>query len=227
MAYETGGRIRLSASLLWDFSPATITRRERDVGRTICSEPGEVPAAVRTLVLEKAEGNPLFVEEVIRSFVDSGGDCRQRRSFALGWRYNRLTMSRFRTRFKRFLVSRIDRLESDTRQVLQLASVIGRSFRHNVLDNTIEPPAPLAPHLATLQRVELVRESARQPDLRYTFKHELTRDAAYATILRRRRPQFHRRVGEVTESLYRDRLEEEADRLLPITSLRPATTNAR
>ena len=173
---------------------------------------GKVPAAVRTLVLETAEGNPLFVEEVIRSFVDSGAIAGSGGAsrWVGGTTVDDVSIP---DTVQALLVSRIDRLESDTRQVLQLASVIGRSFRHNVLDSTIEPPAPLAPHLATLQRVELVRESARQPDLRYTFKHELTRDAAYATILRRRRPQFHRRVGEVTESLYRDRLEEEADRL--------------
>jgi tetratricopeptide (TPR) repeat protein len=67
--------------------------------------------------------------------------------------------------------------------------------------------------LNTLQRVELIREAARVPELEYIFRHELTRDAAYGTILRRQRRQFHLQVAETIEELFPDKLEEEAHRL--------------
>jgi predicted ATPase len=68
-------------------------------------------------------------------------------------------------------------------------------------------------HLTALQRVELVRETMRQPELEYIFKHELARDAAYSSILNRRRRELHRRVAESIETLFPDRLAEHANRL--------------
>ena len=68
-------------------------------------------------------------------------------------------------------------------------------------------------HLRALERVELLREAGRLPELEYMFKHELARDAAYATILNRRRREFHLRVAEAIERLFGDRLEEHAHRL--------------
>ena len=68
-------------------------------------------------------------------------------------------------------------------------------------------------HLSALQRVELVSEAARIPELEYIFKHELARDAAYSTILHRRRRELHRQVGEAIEVLSPEKLEENAHRL--------------
>ena len=68
-------------------------------------------------------------------------------------------------------------------------------------------------HLSALQRVELVRETARLPELEYIFKHELARDAAYSSILRRKRRELHRHVGDAIEALFPDALEANAHRL--------------
>ena len=82
-----------------------------------------------------------------------------------------------------------------------------------MLNSIADTAVELDRQLNTLQRVDLIREAARVPELEYMFRHELTRDAAYNSILRRRRREFHRRVGEAIETLFPERLEEEAHRL--------------
>src|SRR5258707_8970632 len=105
-------------------------------------------------------------------------------------------------------LARIDRLSEDVRHTLQVASVIGRSFLYRLLEAVAEADRQLDAHLAELQRVDLVQEKARRPDLEYIFKHSLTQAAAYDSLLIERRKEFHRRVGLALESLYADRQEE-------------------
>ena len=81
------------------------------------------------------------------------------------------------------------------------------------MDAISDPAGALDKHLVALQRVELVLEWARTPELQYIFKHDLARDAAYGSILHRRRREFHRSVGEAIERLFPDNLEENAHRL--------------
>jgi tetratricopeptide (TPR) repeat protein len=107
----------------------------------------------------------------------------------------------------------MDRLEEEVRGTLELASVIGRTFYYRVLEYLAEAEAELNQHLSALQRVDLIHESARLPELEYMFRHELTRDAAYKSMLRKRRRQFHREVGEALETLFPERLGELAPRL--------------
>lgn len=110
-------------------------------------------------------------------------------------------------------MSRIDRLERDTRATLQLASVIGRSFYYRILRAISDSAIALDRHLSALALVELVREASQVPELQYMFKHELARDAAYSSILNRARRDFHRRVAQAIEELFPDKLEENAHRL--------------
>jgi predicted ATPase len=91
--------------------------------------------------------------------------------------------------------------------------VIGRTFYHRVLKAISDSAMALDRHLSTLERVELVREAVRVPELEYIFRHELTRDAAYGSILRRRRRELHLQVGEAMETLFADRIEPNAHRL--------------
>jgi predicted ATPase len=111
------------------------------------------------------------------------------------------------------LMARMDRLDQETRSTLQIASVIGRSFYYRILLAISDSAMTVDKHLRSLERVELLREAGRQPELEYIFKHELARDAAYATILNRRRREFHLRVAEAIETLFEGRLEEHAHRL--------------
>lgn len=171
-----------------------------------------LPASMRELILRKAEGNPFFVEEVIRALIDHGAIRRD--ESGLRWEAVKQVESiEIPDSLQALLIARIDRLEEESRRILQLAAVIGRSFYYRVLQAISDAHAELDRQLNNLQRVELIRELTRHPELEYMFRHELTRDAAYQSILHRRRRQFHLQVAEAIESLYPERLEEEAHRL--------------
>jgi class 3 adenylate cyclase len=172
----------------------------------------DLPEELRKLILRKAEGNPYFVEEVVRSLIDQG--IVYRTEDGLRWKASTSVEDiTIPDSLHAVLASRLDRLDQEVRSTLQLAAVIGRSFYHRILNAMSDSAVAVDKHLSALQRVELVRETARVPELQYIFKHELARDAAYGTILHRRRRDLHRRVGEAIEDLFPDKLEENAHRL--------------
>ena len=172
----------------------------------------DLPLQLRRLILQKSDGNPFFVEEVVRTLIDSEAVVRDQSGmhWQAATKVDDITIP---DNLQALLVSRFDRLEEEVRRTLQLASVIGRSFYHRVLNFVSDTNNVLDKQLSTLQRVELIREEGRVPELQYMFRHELTRDAAYNSILHRSRRQFHHQVGEAIEELFSDRLEEEAHRL--------------
>ena len=172
----------------------------------------DLPPRLRRMILEKTDGNPFFVEEVVRTLIDSGAVVRD--ESGAHWRAaTKVEEIAIPENVQALITSSFDRLESEVRSTLQMASVIGRSFYYKVLKIVSDTASQLDRQLSTLQRVELIREAARVPELEYMFRHELTRDAAYNSILRRRLRQFHRRVGEAIEELFTDRVEEQASRL--------------
>jgi class 3 adenylate cyclase/tetratricopeptide (TPR) repeat protein len=175
----------------------------------------ELPEELRQAVLRKAEGNPFFIEEVVRTLIESG--LVHRDESGMHWQASPQAATEMALSIpdtlQALLLARIDRLEKEARRTLQLASVIGRSFYYRVLQAIADMQHNLDKQLLELQRAELIREGARWPELEYMFRHELTRDAAYNSILRRQRRLYHRTVGETIENLFPDRLEEEAHRL--------------
>ncbi len=172
----------------------------------------DLPPRLRRLILEKTEGNPFFVEEVVRTLIDSRAVVRD--ESGVHWRAaTEVDDIAIPENLQALVTSHFDRLDSEVRSTLQMASVIGRSFHYKVLKLVSDTASQLERQLSTLQRVELIREAARVPELEYMFRHELTRDAAYNSILKRRCRQLHRRVGEAIEELFTDRVEEQASRL--------------
>ena len=172
----------------------------------------DLPTELRATIQDKSEGNPFFVEEIIRTLIEAG--AIERDEAGEHWRTTQtIDAIALPDNLQALLIARMDRLEKDVRRTLQLASVIGRSFFYRVLQWIAEVQDTLQPHLNTLQRVELIREVARVPEWEFVFRHDLTRDAAYHSILKRERREFHRKVGEAIEALFPDRLEEEAHRL--------------
>ena len=145
---------------------------------------------LRAGILERTEGNPLFLEELIAAVQtgDSHGAIPDT--------------------LQALITARLDTLEEDTRRTLQLASVIGRSFPERVLHAVAGDGAELRGRLGELERAGLIRETARTPEREYAFHHSLTQEAAYGTILRRDRRTLHARVGAALEGLYEHRLEE-------------------
>jgi tetratricopeptide (TPR) repeat protein len=146
---------------------------------------------VREQLLERTEGNPLFVEEMTAEVLDQTA--------------HELSIP---ATLQALITARLDRLDEDTRRTLQLASVIGRSFLEPVLDAVAGDGADLRARLSSLERVGLIAETARTPEREYAFHHSLTQEATYGTILLRERRELHLRVGEALERLYANRIEE-------------------
>ncbi len=172
----------------------------------------EIPDSLRFSILEKAGGNPFFIEEVVRTLIDTEAvvseertsDGRTQRYWVTSGEATAITLPE---NLQSLLAARIDRLEEGTRGTLQMASVIGRSFYHRVLQAVDETDKELDEHLDTLLQVDMIREAARLPEVEYVFRNPLTHEAVYETILHKRRREFHRRVGEAIEQLYPDRIE--------------------
>ena len=106
------------------------------------------------------------------------------------------------------IMARIDRLDEAPKKTLQLASVIGREFTRRLLDRLAEAQERTADVLVELKSVELIYEKQQFPEQAYTFRHALTQDVAYGSLLRERRRDLHRRIAFTIEELYADRLAE-------------------
>ncbi len=172
----------------------------------------DLPPALRQLILRKADGNPYFVEEIVRTLIDDG--VVERTADGLHWRASASVDDiAIPDTLQALLMARIDRLDAETKATLQVASVIGRSFYYRILKAISDSAIALDRQLGSLERVELLAECGRRPELEYMFRHELARDAAYGSMLNRRRREFHQRVGEAIEAMFADRIEEQAHRL--------------
>jgi class 3 adenylate cyclase/tetratricopeptide (TPR) repeat protein len=176
----------------------------------------DLPESVRALALKKSEGNPFFLEEVLRSLIDSGYIVRENGH----WRATREIVNvTIPDTLSGVLSARIDRLPDSTKQVALTAAVLGRIFAYRVRVATCAAAPPperiedVEPHLGVLTYEELVRERVHDPELEYIFKHALTQEAAYELLLIRRRKELHRRAGEVLEKLYPEQREELASAL--------------
>ncbi|MGD2048639.1 MAG: AAA family ATPase, partial [Chloroflexota bacterium] len=172
----------------------------------------DIPDGLRTSILEKSDGNPFFIEEVVRTLIENDVVVAEDRIVdGVSQRFWVATSDgsdfSIPDSLQSLLASRMDRLEEATRATLQLASVIGRNFYLRVLQAVDDHSPELDKHVSTLLRLDMIRESARVPEVEYAFRNPLAQEAVYRTILLKRRREFHRRVGEALEELYPDRLE--------------------
>ncbi|MCK5202359.1 MAG: hypothetical protein KAR15_00755, partial [Desulfobacterales bacterium] len=103
---------------------------------------------------------------------------------------------------------RLDRLEKESKRILQEASVIGRTFFYEILNRITELEHQIDQSLRSLERLDLIRARALQPDLEYIFKHALTQEVVYNGLLKKERRVIHERIGFVMEQLFHDRLPE-------------------
>jgi predicted ATPase len=106
------------------------------------------------------------------------------------------------------IAARMDRLEESLKQTLQVASVIGRDFAFRILQAIMGLQEELQSYLLNLQHQEFIYEKSLFPELEYIFKHALTQEVAYNSLLLKRRKEIHEKIGKAIEELYPDRLEE-------------------
>lgn len=165
----------------------------------------EFPGEIRDIILSRSEGNPFFAEEVIRTLIDTGVLVRDGQA----WKATRdIEDINVPDTIQELIMARIDGLEEGTKRVLQCASVIGRSFLVGLLEKVLEIRENLERSLQRLEHLELIYEKSILPELEYIFKHALTQEVAYDSLLMKRRREYHERVGRVIEENYPDRLEE-------------------
>jgi len=166
---------------------------------------GDVPPDACRVIARRAEGNPLFVEELAKSLVEDGTLKR----VDGGYRLTRpLADAQIPDTIQGVIMARIDRLPEAPKTALQIASVIGREFTARLVERVAALERDARQALGELRTVELIYEKARSPELEYMFKHALTHDVAYESLLKQKRRELHLTTGRVIEELYADRLPE-------------------
>ena len=151
-----------------------------------------LPSSVKDMILGKSQGNPFFVEEVIRSLIEMGmvyqeGDRWHAREGIESIAVPETIQS--------VILSRIDRLEDELRHVLQSASVIGRLFRRSLLEKVTEQETELESNLWDLEEHELIYQERIVPEEEYSFKHAFTQETVYESILSRKRAEIHQELS--------------------------------
>ncbi len=186
-----------------------LDREHRQDEVLVCNLLGldQVPPSLRALIA-RAEGNPFYVEEIIRMLIDQGVIKREDHH----WRLAReIALEAVPDTLQGLILARLDRLVEGARRTLQLASVIGRIFRRRLLEwlaAAVALAAQIDRNLTVLQQAELVRQRAWQPEPEYAFKQAMVRDVTYESLLLRDRHTYHRMVAQSLEQDYSTRLEE-------------------
>ena len=158
-------------------------------------------------IIEKAEGNPFFIEEVIRSLIDSGAITMNPGTGQ--WKAtDKMEESSIPDSVQGLITARIDRLDQEAKRVLRLASVVGRCFLYRVLSAIEALESQLVKGLEQLQSTEIIREKEKLPELEYIFTHALVQQTTYESILLRKRRSLHGEVGRAMEIMFENRLEE-------------------
>jgi class 3 adenylate cyclase/tetratricopeptide (TPR) repeat protein len=164
-----------------------------------------IPFELRNFVQEKTEGNPFYLEEMINSLIESEILRRDNGT----WELTRsISKSDIPLTIQGVISARLDRLEKETRRVLQESSVIGRTFLYEILRRVTELKNNLDQYLKALEQLDLIRIRSSQPDLEYIFKHALTQEVVYNGLLKKERQALHERIALVMEQLFYDRLPE-------------------
>jgi class 3 adenylate cyclase/tetratricopeptide (TPR) repeat protein len=142
-------------------------------------------------IVARGEGNPLFLEELIHAVRRAPGGAGTIPDTLLG-----------------VLTARVDRLSDDAKELLQVAAVIGGAFSPALLGRLVSRPETVESRLRELTQLEFLCQLTAGPEPEYEFKHALTRDAVYQSLLERRRRAVHRAVGEALERQYESRIGE-------------------
>jgi class 3 adenylate cyclase/predicted ATPase len=161
--------------------------------------------SLKRLIANRTEGNPFFVEETVQALFEQGVLARNGQ-IALK---QPLATIKIPPTVQALLASRIDRLPTDEKELLQSLSVMGREFTLPLIRRVVgSPEAELERMLGNLQSGEFIYEQPAFPNPEYTFKHALTQEVAYNSVLTERRKFQHERTAAAMESLYADRLDD-------------------
>jgi class 3 adenylate cyclase/tetratricopeptide (TPR) repeat protein len=174
------------------------------------NDPSLVP--LKRLLIERTEGNPFFLEESVRTLMETGMLVGERGAIRLGKPLDSLQVP---ATVQAVLAARIDRLPPDQKRLLQTAAVIGTAVPFAILQAIVElAEEELRRGLGQLQAAEFLYETSLFPELEYTFKHALTHEVAYGSLLQERRRALHARIVGALEALAGEQVAEQVERLV-------------
>ncbi|MBC8178503.1 MAG: AAA family ATPase [Deltaproteobacteria bacterium] len=168
-------------------------------------ERGEVIPELRKLILGKAGGNPLFLEELTHSLLENDSLKLKDKKYVLSQEVADIEVP---DTIQGIIASRIDRLEDNLKLTIQIASVIGRDFTFRILKEITGMKDGLKTHLLELQEMEFIYEKAFFPELEFIFKHALIQEVAYSSLLLNKRKEIHKKIGRAIEGIYTEKLDE-------------------
>jgi class 3 adenylate cyclase/tetratricopeptide (TPR) repeat protein len=163
------------------------------------------PAELKKFIRNRVEGNPFYLEEVINSLLETVILVSEDGQ----WKLTKpLIEANVPSTVQGVISARLDRLETETKRILQEASVIGRAFLYEILKRITELKDHIDRSLMGLERLDLIRTRSLQPDLEYIFKHALTQEVVYNGLLKKERQNIHEKIAQVMEELFKDRIPE-------------------
>ena len=169
-----------------------------------------LPEGIASRIHERTGGNPFFTEEISNALVEEGMVQVKDNNAELSQSPENLMLP---DTVQSVIRARLDRLDHFSRESLRLASVIGREFTQRILEQISSSGEQLSRSLEELKVLEMIQQIQVIPEAEYMFKHVITQEVTYETLLRQKRKELHGLVGQTIEDLYQDRLEEQVSLL--------------
>lgn len=207
---ETGERIQkfLSENLKeyhLEIHIDPLTREQSDELIENLLDKVELPEEINNLIIERSEGNPFFIEEVIRSFLDEGLITINNNQFILS---ENIIYANIPESIDNVILSRIDRLDDKTKNLLRTASVIGRNFYYKVLEEAAQTIEEMDNKLEYLKDVQLINERKTKDEVEFLFKHALAQQATYESIVEKTKKELHLKIAGSIEKVFAGRIHE-------------------
>ena len=164
-----------------------------------------IPPKLKSFVEKKTQGNPFYLEEMINFLIESKVLLKNENEWILD---REITESDISSSIHGVISARVDRLESESKRILQEASVVGRSFYYEIIHRITDTKKDINHCLQTLEGFDLIKSRENKLDLEYIFKHALTQEVVYKGLLKTERQIIHEKIGIVIENFFGDRLPE-------------------
>jgi class 3 adenylate cyclase/uncharacterized membrane-anchored protein YhcB (DUF1043 family) len=169
-----------------------------------------LPEELLSLIHERTGGNPYFIEEICKTFVEEGTVKIADQRLVFTKPLEKLVLP---ATVEAVIQSRLDRLDGQTKKTIQLAAVIGREFSLRILERIVTKKDQLSRAINILLSQELIQKSRNIRETEYVFKHVLTQVAVYGSLLSKQKKAFHAAVGKTLLALHEDRIEEQCEKL--------------
>jgi pimeloyl-ACP methyl ester carboxylesterase len=166
----------------------------------------DIESELEEFILEKTEGIPFFIEEFMKSLRDLRIIEKKDNTYRIAKDIQTVTIP---ATIQDVIMARVDSLPERAKGVLQTGSAVGREFSHDLINRVMElPEQELLSHLSALKDSELLYERGIYPQSTYIFKHALTQEVTYNSLLIKRRKEIHKKIGRAMEEISSERLEE-------------------